>query len=81
MFERLPFEQLHGNERAAFEFADIVNSADVRMIERRGGAGFAAEPLDGLGVLGNVVGKEFQGNATTEAGVGGFVDHAHSTAP
>ena len=78
--ERLTFEELDGDERAAFEFADIVNGADVRMIERRGGAGFAAEPFDGLGILRDVVGEEFQGDVATEAGVFGFVDDTHSTA-
>ena len=80
MLERLALEQFHGDERAAFEFADIVNGADVGMIQRRGGAGFAAESLDGLGVLGNVVGKKFEGHVAAEARVLGFVDHAHATA-
>ncbi len=34
VLESLAFEQLHGDERAAFEFADIVNRADVGMIQR-----------------------------------------------
>ena len=50
------------------------------MIERGGGAGFAAETLDGLRVLGNVVGEKFQGDAAVQAGVFGFVNNAHATA-
>ena len=80
VFERLALEQLHGDERTAFEFADIVNGADVGMIERGRGARFAAETLDGLSVLGDVVGKEFQRDTAAEARVLGFVDHAHSAA-
>ncbi len=51
MFERLAFEQFHGDERAAVEIADIVDGADVGMIQRGRGARFAAKTLDGLRVL------------------------------
>ena len=33
MLQGLAFEQLHGDEGPAFEFADIVNRADVGMIQ------------------------------------------------
>ena len=66
MLQRLPLEQLHGDERAAFEFADIINRANIRMIQRRGGARLAAESLDGLRVLRNVVRKEFQRHIAAE---------------
>ena len=32
------------------------------------------------GVVGNVVGEEFQGDVAAEAGVFGLVDHAHAAA-
>jgi hypothetical protein len=57
-----------------------VNGADILMIQGRCGAGFAAEPLDRLRVSGDVVRQEFQGDIATEAGVFGFINHAHSTA-
>ena len=50
------------------------------MIQRGGGARFAAESLDRLRVLGNVVGQKFQGYTAAQAGVFGLVDHAHSAA-
>ena len=68
VLEGLALEQFHGDKRAAFEFSNIVNGADVGMIERGCGARFAAESLDGLRVLGNVVGKEFQRNVAAQGG-------------
>ena len=80
VLKSLPFEKFHGDEGAAFEFANIVNGADVGVIEGGSGAGFAMEALDGLGIIGNVVGEEFEGDVAAEAGVLGFVDHAHPAA-
>ena len=56
VFQGLAFEKFHGDEGAAFEFADIVNRADVGVIQRGSGASFAAEAFDSLRVLGNIVG-------------------------
>jgi len=80
MLESLTLEEFHGDKGAAFEFADIVNGANVGMIQRRGRARFAAKSLDGLNVLRNVVRKELEGNTAAKAGVLGFVDHAHAAA-
>src|SRR5208282_1698886 len=43
MLERLAVQKLHGNERLPVLLADIVNRANVGVIERRGGLGFALE--------------------------------------
>ena len=80
MLQRLPLEQFHGDEGAAFEIANIVNGANVWMIQRGCGAGFAAEALDGLRVLRNIVRKKFERHIAAEARVFGFVNHAHSAA-
>ncbi len=44
--ERLAVEQLHREIELAFVLVEAVDRADVRMIERRRGARFAAEALD-----------------------------------
>ncbi len=44
--ERLAFQELHHEKRPALIIAQIVNRADARMIQGRGGAGFALEPLE-----------------------------------
>ena len=41
--ERAPFDVLHDDVRLAFEFADLVNRADIRMIELRGALRFAPQ--------------------------------------
>ena len=37
-----------------FVFADVVDGADVGMIERGGGLGFALEALESLRIVGDV---------------------------
>ena len=73
-------EVLHGDEGLSVFFADVVDGADVGMIQSGGGFGFAAETLESLTVLGYVFREELQGDETIEAGVFGFVDHAHAAA-
>src|ERR1700733_8135811 len=51
VLESLPLEQLHRDERTSFEFSDIVNRADVGVIECGCSPRFTAESLDRLGVL------------------------------
>ena len=80
LLERLALEQFHGDKWSAFEFSNIVNRADVRMVESRCGSRFAPKSLNGLGILRNVVGKELESNITAQSSVLGFVDHAHATA-
>ncbi len=43
--QRLAFQQLHGDEGPLLVFANVVNDADVGVIQSRGGARFALEPL------------------------------------
>ena len=78
--QRLSLEQLHGDKRTPFKFLDIVNRADVGMIQRGSRACFTPESLDGLRILGNIFGKEFQRNIAAEPRVLGFVDDAHAAA-
>ena len=43
--QRLALDVLHDDERAAVGVADLVDLADVRMVERRGGERFAPQAL------------------------------------
>ena len=43
VFERLAFEQLHGDEWFLISFIHCIDGADVRVVERGSGQGFALE--------------------------------------
>lgn len=78
VLQRLAVEEFHGNKSFAVVFPNVVNGADARMIQRGRRLGFAAEAFERLGIVGHVVWKEFEGDKTLEAGVFGFVHHAHT---
>ena len=78
MIERVPFEQLHRDEWRALELVDLVDRADIRMIERRCRARFAHEALEHLPILGAARAQELERNGTTELYVFGAIYHAHA---
>ncbi len=58
--------------------ADVVDGADVRVVERGRRLGLALEAAQGLGILGDVVRQELQGDKTVEARIFRLVDHTHA---
>jgi|ERR1017187_517745 hypothetical protein len=58
VLESLALETLHRDEGLAVFFSDIVDGADIGMVESGGGFGFAAKAAEGLGILGKVVGEK-----------------------
>ena len=78
--QRLPLDQLHDEEGLALVLVDVVDRADVGVVQGGGGAGLAPEPLQALGILGILLGQELQGDAAAEAGVLGLVDDPHAAA-
>jgi hypothetical protein len=60
--------------------SDLVNGADLRVIERGGRPRLTAKTFQRLRVLGQIVREEFQGDEATEIGVLGFVDNTHPAA-
>jgi len=73
-------EKLHDDEGFSVLLADVVDGADVGMIESGGGLRFALEASKGLRIVGDVVGKKFEGDAAVKAGVFGFVNDSHAAA-
>jgi len=55
--QRFAFEILHHEEIEPILVPDVVQRADVRVIEARDGARFALQPLAQLGVVGDVSGS------------------------
>jgi hypothetical protein len=80
VLESMAFEAFHDDEWVAIHFADFMDSADVGMIQRGGGLGFALETLKRLLFSYDVVRKELQGNETAQPGIFGFVNDAHASA-
>ena len=70
----------HDDEGAPLVLAEVIDCADIGMIERRCGARLAAEALHGLGIAGDVVRQELECNRTTKVGILGLENNAHTTA-
>ena len=73
------FEKFHGDEATAIVFGDFVDGADVGVIKRGCGAGFAAEALEGGFVLLHFLWEKFEGDEAAELRVFGFVDNPHAS--
>ena len=76
--ERLPLEQLHGDEQLAAVLADLVHLADVRVVDPGRGPGLPAEAPAGRVVR---LGDRLHRDSTAEAVVLGREDDAHPALP
>src|SRR5437870_7133483 len=76
----LPLQELHDDKVLSLMLSDLVDGADVRMIQGRGSARFTLEPFEGLMVTGQLLRQKLQGDLTTQGQVFGIVDHAHAAA-
>ena len=68
------------DEVFAFGLIDLIDRADVGMIEGGGGAGLALEAVDGLGIAGELRRKKFEGYEAAKFGVFSLVHHSHAAA-
>src|ERR1700676_2352492 len=78
MPEGAAFHEFHDEEGTAALFTDVVNGADIRMIESGSGVGFTAKTLEHGWITGEIFRKEFDGNKTLQASVFGLVNNAHA---
>jgi hypothetical protein len=69
---------LHHDERAAALFADVVDGADIRMIESGTSLCFSPKALQCLLVARRFFGKELEGHEPVKPCVFRLVDHAHA---
>src|SRR5688572_7151430 len=58
--------------------SDVVERADMRMIQVGNDMRFAFEALDGVGVRAHLVGQELDGHLAPEPRVFGLVHHSHA---
>ena len=78
--QRSAFEQLEDDERAPFVFADFVDRADVRMVQRRCGPRFTEEPLDCETIARRLGQQELERHPSAEDQILGQIDLAHAAA-
>jgi hypothetical protein len=79
--ECLPLQQFHGDEGSPIGLVNLMDRADVRVVQRGSSFRFTLETTQGLWIVGQFVGKELQGDVTTQLQVFRLVDHTHPTAP
>ena len=76
--ERLAFEIFHHQKINSVLMADVVEGADVRMIQAGDRFCFALESLAQFGTISKMRRQNFDGDDSIEAGIAGFVNFAHS---
>ncbi len=70
----------HGDERLAILLADVVNGADVGMVQRRSRLRLALKAAECLGILGHFIGQKLECDKTMQPRVFRFVNHTHPAA-
>ena len=80
MLERLAVQELHGDEVPAFVLVDVVDGADVGMVEGRCRLRLALESLERVPVPGHLFREELQRDGALEPGVFRLVDDTHPPA-
>ena len=67
VLKRHAVEILHSDERLPVLLADLVNGADIRMVQSGGSFGFALEAAESLRVFGDIVGQELEGDEAVQS--------------
>src|SRR5216684_6661800 len=80
MLQCLPFQKLHHDKTLVFEFVDVVDSANVRVVQRRCRTRLALKTFHRWMVLGKLLGKEFQADKATQPNVLGLIHNPHAAA-
>src|SRR5664279_1483597 len=78
--KRYSIESFHDDIGPCIMLTDIVDSANVRMIERRSSACFALEPLERFRVPRQLLRQELEGNPPPQSDVLGLIDDTHPSA-
>ena len=80
VLQRHAVQILHDDERLPVLLADVVDGADVGMVQGGCGACFPPKARERLRVLGQFFGKKLQGDEAVQPRVLGLIDHAHPAA-
>src|SRR6266566_3718519 len=74
------FQKLHGNERLPFLFPDVVDGADVGMIQGGRSLCFSLESGESMRITGYILRQKLERDETVETSVLRFVNHSHPAA-
>ena len=80
LLQALAFELFHDDEGVPVVVLDVVDGADVGMVELRCGARLPHKPLQRALILGQMFGDEFQRDMAAQADVLRLVNNSHSAA-
>ena len=71
---------LHGDKRLAVLLANVVNGADVGMVQRGSRLRLALEAAERLRILGHFIGQKLERDEAVQPRVLGLIDHTHAAA-
>ena len=71
---------LHRDESLRVLLTNVVDRADVRVVQGRSRLRFPLEAGQGLGIAGDFIREKFECDETMQAGVFRLIDHAHAAA-
>ena len=77
MFQRHAIQKFHRDERLLVLLANVVNRADVRVVECGRGLSFALKAGECLRVTANFIRQELEGDEAVQPRVLSLIDHAH----
>ena len=81
LLEGFTLEQFHHQKKSSLVFLNLVNGADVGVIQRGSGTCFAAEALQRLRVLVEFFREKFERHTAAKLEIFGGVEHTHAAAP
>src|SRR5438552_873256 len=80
VLQRCAIQEFHGDERLSILLADVVNRANVGMIQSGRGASLTAKAFERLRITGQFFRQKLQSYKTTQTGVFGLINDTHPAA-
>src|SRR5580704_15108283 len=80
VLQRLPLEIFHHEENMPRVLADIMNGANIRMIQSRSSPSLAPEPVQGKRVPRHFIRKELQRHGPAQPHILSLINHTHPAA-
>src|SRR5208283_2861410 len=77
MLQGHAIQELHDDEWTLIVLADLINCADVGVVQRGSCTSFTSESFECLWVMGDIFGQEFQSDEASQVRVFSFIDDTH----